>query len=125
MINEKISNNLLGIFYLGDEDECSLKHLGHSLAAIVAFGDYTKAIDYTTPDDSGEFTDMEEVKRLWREIELEITAIGPQVFLDNLQELKESRGEFCYLDVYIAETWLPYNAAIWESELTYQGKANK
>ena len=124
MINEKISNNLLGIFYLGDEDECSWKHLGHSLAAIIAFGDYRKAIDYTMPNDSEEFTDIEEVEQLWREIELEIKAIGPQVFLDNLQELREYRNEFCYLDVYISETWLPYNAAIWESELTYQGRIN-
>lgn len=122
MVNEKISNNLLGIFYLGDEDECSWKHLGHSLAAILAFGDYTKAIDYTTPDDSGEFTDMEEVERLWREIELEITAVGPQVFLDNLKELKESRSEFLCLDTYITTTWLGYAAAISESGLTYQGK---
>lgn len=124
MVNEKISNNLLGIFYLGDEDECSCKHLGHSLAAIIAFGDYRKAIDYTMPNDSEEFTDVEEVERLWREIELEITAIGPQVFLDNLQELKESRGEFCYLDTYITTTWLGYAAAISESELTYQVRIN-
>jgi hypothetical protein len=37
------------IWKLGDHDEMSIKHIGHGLAALVAFGDWQRAIDYDRP----------------------------------------------------------------------------
>ena len=37
------------IWKLGDRDEMSIKHIGHGLAALVAFGDWQRAIDYDRP----------------------------------------------------------------------------
>jgi hypothetical protein len=37
------------IWKLGDRDEMSIKHVGHGLAALVAFGDWQRAIDYDRP----------------------------------------------------------------------------
>ena len=37
------------IWKLGDKDEMSIKHVGHGLAALVAFGDWQRAIDYDRP----------------------------------------------------------------------------
>jgi|688.fasta_scaffold22041_12 ABC-type nitrate/sulfonate/bicarbonate transport system substrate-binding protein len=37
------------IWRLGDRDECSIKHIGHAMAALIVTGDWRKAIDYDAP----------------------------------------------------------------------------
>jgi len=37
------------IWRLGDRDECSIKHIGHAMAALIVTGDWTKAVDYDAP----------------------------------------------------------------------------
>ena len=54
-MNNEIKSNLETllneIWKLGDRDECSIKHVGHGLAALVALGDWQRAIDYDRPAD--------------------------------------------------------------------------
>jgi hypothetical protein len=37
------------IWRLGDRDECSIKHIGHAMAALIVSGDWKKAVDYDAP----------------------------------------------------------------------------
>lgn len=37
------------IWRLGDRDECSIKHIGHAMAALIVTGDWKNAIDYDAP----------------------------------------------------------------------------
>ena len=37
------------IWRLGDRDECSIKHIGHAMAALIVTGDWRDAVDYDTP----------------------------------------------------------------------------
>jgi len=37
------------IWRLGDRDECSIKHIGHAMAALMVTGDWRNAVDYDTP----------------------------------------------------------------------------
>ena len=37
------------IWRLGDRDECSIKHIGHAIAALIVTGDWRKGVDYDTP----------------------------------------------------------------------------
>jgi hypothetical protein len=46
---QKLTALLNEIWKLGDKDEMSIKHIGHGLAALVAFGDWQKGIDYNLP----------------------------------------------------------------------------
>jgi len=41
---------LNSIWRRGDQDEMSIKHIGHALAAMVAHNDWRKGDDYTYPD---------------------------------------------------------------------------
>jgi hypothetical protein len=46
---QQLYASLNEIYKLGDRDEMSIKHIGHGLAALVAFGDWQKGIDYNLP----------------------------------------------------------------------------
>jgi hypothetical protein len=46
---ENLETLLNEIWKLGDRDEMSIKHIGHGLAALVAHGDWQRAIDYDRP----------------------------------------------------------------------------
>ena len=37
------------IWRMGDRDECSIKHIGHAMAALIVTGDWRKAVDYEEP----------------------------------------------------------------------------
>lgn len=37
------------IWRLGDRDECSIKHIGHAMAALIVTGDWRDAVDYDAP----------------------------------------------------------------------------
>tara|TARA_R110000751_G_scaffold76832_1_gene154927 strand:- start:469 stop:858 length:390 start_codon:yes stop_codon:yes gene_type:complete len=45
----RLNQQLNAIWRLGDRDECSIKHVGHAMAALISCGDWTEAVDYTEP----------------------------------------------------------------------------
>ena len=50
------------IWRIGDRDECSIKHIGHAMAALIVTGDWRKAVDYAEPWDyypHGETVELE------------------------------------------------------------------
>ena len=49
----RLKATLDGIWAKGDRDECSIKHIGHGLAAIVTGGTWQDAVDYKRPWPSG------------------------------------------------------------------------
>jgi len=102
---EEIEQALLTIFQMGDRDEMSWKHLGHGVAALLAFGDWRQAVDYTVPGDP---VNEERLASWWELIRKHVEKIGEQAVLDWLPKLELTRGEFLYLNNYITTSWLPY-----------------
>jgi hypothetical protein len=56
------------IWKLGDHDEMSIKHIGHGLAALVAFGDWQKGIDYNLPREEMTKFHLELLAGLWANV---------------------------------------------------------
>lgn len=102
---QEIEQALLTIFRMGDRDEMSWKHLGHGLAALIAYGDWRKAVDYGLP---GYEVNEERLAKWWELIRKHVEKIGEQGVLDWLPKLEATRGEFLYLNNYITTSWLPY-----------------
>jgi hypothetical protein len=57
------------IWKLGDRDEMSIKHIGHGLAALVAFGEWYHAIDYTRPREKMTKKNEEILAQLWGNVQ--------------------------------------------------------
>jgi len=112
---QPILDNLSKIYDLGDQDECSWKHLGHGVASILAYGTWREMIDYTVPNDDGSFQDDEDLKRelryLWNSVEADIEVYGIQKFVDRAYLLSNFL-KFLYVDATYRESWLPYREAI-------------
>lgn len=45
----KINASCDAIWRMGDRDECSVKHVGHALAALIVGRDWSNGVDYGTP----------------------------------------------------------------------------
>lgn len=106
---QEIKESLLAIFRMGDQDEMSWKHLGHGMAAALAYGDWRQAVDYTRPDEE---TNMDQLNLRWTLIQDNIETMGEQEVLDWLPELELTRGEFLYLNNYTMDSWLPYHTEL-------------
>lgn len=106
---QEIKESLLAIFRMGDQDEMSWKHLGHGMAAALAYGDWQRAVDYTRPDES---TNWNNLGTKWAIIQENIKTIGEQEVLDWLPFLELTRGEFLYLNNYTIDSWLPYHGEL-------------
>jgi hypothetical protein len=65
---ENLKTLLNEIWKLGDRDEMSIKHIGHGLAALVALGDWTYAIDYTLPREELTKFELELIEGLWANV---------------------------------------------------------
>lgn len=62
---EQLYISLNEIYKLGDRDEMSIKHIGHGLAAQVAFGDWQKGIDYNLPREKMTAKNLNRLISLW------------------------------------------------------------
>lgn len=93
---------LIDIYKMGDRDECSLKHIGHGMAALLAFDDWTQAIDYNRPTD-GQFFRAEEVKldALWACVKKIVRQAGIQSTLSALPRLATEYNELSYINHYL------------------------
>jgi hypothetical protein len=56
------------IWALGDRDEMSVKHIGHSLASLVATGDVINAIDYNRPDMDMSNDKLDQLEEKWHHV---------------------------------------------------------
>lgn len=101
---DRINRTLNAIWRLGDRDECSIKHVGHSTAALMNGATWTEAVDYRRPWNRGDETPRKEKKlaESWAKIE----AIRDQIGTGRFQTIVE--------DVPIAAAYAPiYNADYW------------
>ena len=109
---------LNSIWRRGDQDEMSIKHIGHALAALIAHNDWRKGDDYNYPDflDS----DSEPAIHYWKKamdkfLELKwgkvVTIkdkVGDLEFMNVLAETQFSYHAFSYLN----SDWLSYYNAL-------------
>lgn len=93
---------LIDIYKMGDRDECSLKHIGHGMAALLAFDDWKQAVDYERPTDR-EFFRAEEVKldALWACVKKIVRQVGIQSILTALPRLASEYNELLYINNYL------------------------
>ena len=109
---------LNSIWRRGDQDEMSIKHIGHALAALIAHNDWRKGDDYTRPD----FCDFDQplaqaewTKQMDKFLELKwgkvVTIkdkVGDLEFMNVLAETQFGYYAFSYLN----SEWLSYYNAL-------------
>lgn len=109
-----LDQTLDAIWRRGDRDEQSIKHIGHAVAAIVAFGNWRGAIDYTLPENWwSEDERVNEYRRdhltkmidpFWKKVTARHQKLGTEKFLELLQESKFGFYPLSYLE----DDYLPY-----------------
>lgn len=100
---------LVDIYKMGDRDECSLKHIGHGMAALLAFDDWKQAVDYERPTDR-ELNRAEEVKldALWACVRKIVRQVGIQPILSALPRLATEYNELFYINNYLEQEHYTY-----------------
>jgi len=101
---DELKANLLAIYHLGDQDECSWKHLGHAFASMVTTGDWVNAMDYDNPF-GGDFTDteFEQLASLWANVEFICSEVDKDVLTEVAIELSQTDQRLMMLDRYLDE----------------------
>ena len=106
-----------GIWRRGDRDEESIKHIGHGLAAVIAFGDWTKGADYELPQNW--FSELEhvneyrrnnlrkQIKPRWAKVMELKDRVGPDTFREIVAESKYGFYPMSYLE----SSWLGYTTS--------------
>lgn len=113
---KKLESRLDTIWRAGDRDECSIKHIGHALAALIAHNDWTKGDDYSLPNDywtGDEEADRklaealrEKISPMWAEIQQTKDELGLAKFVEIV---KSSKFGYYPID-YLETDWLSYKA---------------
>ena len=109
---------LQSIWRRGDQDEMSIKHIGHALAAMVAHNDWRKGDDYNYPDflDSDSEPAIHYWKKAmdkflelkWGKVKVIQDKVGATEFISVIQETQFSFYPLSYLD----DDWLSYKKAL-------------
>ena len=115
-----LDQTLTAIWRRGDQDEMSIKHIGHGLAALIAHGDWRKADDYNRPQYYGDrgWTPLQE-ENAYRNLDRIISVKWDRVakYLDDwgkdkfLEVLEESSFGFYALS-YLEASYLSYSKAV-------------
>jgi len=105
---------LNSIWRQGDQDEMSIKHIGHALAAMVAHNDWRKGDDYNYPDykewSSSKFQEdwqkkMDEFLELkWGKVKVIQDKVGATEFISVIGETQFGYHALSYLN----SDWLSY-----------------
>lgn len=109
MTNEKKLEQILDdIWRKGDRDEMSIKHIGHGVAALVAFGDWTKGADYNMPDyletEAERKQLLKQIEPIWAQAKAMRYELGRDAFLEVVSNTKFG----FYPTSYLESDWLPY-----------------
>ena len=112
----QLDQTLNAIWRRGDRDEMSIKHIGHGLAALIAYGDWRKGEDYQWPIYYGAngWTDLQ-VQNAYKNLDQIISVKWARVakYLEDwgrdkfLETLQESNFGFYALS-YLEADYLPY-----------------
>lgn len=108
------------IWRMGDRDEMSIKHIGHALAALVAFGDWRKGADYEYPiyyGDNG-WTELQ-LKNAYRNLNerldtrwAKVAALREQWGADKFRENAAATNYGFLMESYLESSWLGYAEAV-------------
>lgn len=103
-LKAELKSQLIAIYHLGDEDECSWKHLGHAYAALIIRGDYLDAEDYFDPF-GGPVTDaeMQSLDSHWGMVEFLVENEETETLKQIAEELSNEDGRLMMLDRYLNE----------------------
>ena len=106
--NKTIIDSAINHAYsIGDKDECFIKHVGHTLAAIYVGNGYNNPCDYSTPGCTyADEYKMEKQMELWKKVEDLCGEIG----LNEFRELASSNKHAFYFDDYYID--MAYNLKI-------------
>lgn len=96
-----------GIWRKGDRDECSVKHIGHGLAAIVTGGTWENCVDYKRPWDYGDADDMPRSKSVetdlagrWAKVQATYERLGPDEFMEVVNSGPYGEYVMHYVDMW-------------------------
>jgi hypothetical protein len=99
------------IWALGDKDEMSVKHIGHSLASLVATGSVLHAIDYNRPDMDMTDKQLDQLDEKWDEVSGWLYGVSREECLSIFEYLPVANYGAIYLE------WKEY-AQTYDRELT-------
>ena len=111
----RFEQQLDAIWRLGDRDECSIKHIGHAMAALIATGDWRNAIDYDTPWGYYPYGQTLELERKHKRLEEKWDkVIDTIVRIDNLYRVEdriipETKFSF-HIHAYLVAHWYDIEA---------------
>jgi hypothetical protein len=86
------------IWKLGDKDEMSIKHIGHGLAALVAWGDWKRAIDYDRPHYKMTKRSEEMLEALWANVKKLLEGLTRDQCLALFESLEIAWYGYAYLE---------------------------
>ncbi len=108
---KKLEVTLDKIWRAGDKDEMSIKHIGHGLAAVIAYGDWTEGDDYNLPNWYENEVSIEALRKritpLWEAVEQMKNELGTDDFIE---VVRQSKFSFYPLE-YLTDDWLSYSKA--------------
>lgn len=82
LARKKVNDALLMINSLGDEDECSIKHIEHALIALVEGAGILNAIDYKKPSADMSEDDWLKCVDAWGDVAAVFAVYGKEFILD-------------------------------------------
>jgi hypothetical protein len=86
------------IWALGDRDEMSIKHIGHGLAALVTWQDWTAALDYDLPDMDMTEKKLEKLAEYWQQVKELLHGVSAESYLNAFRLLPIAVYGAVYLD---------------------------
>jgi len=106
----RFDQQLDAIWRLGDRDECSIKHIGHGMAALISTGDWRNAKDYETPWGYYPYGQTVELERKYERLDEKWgKVIDTIVRIDNLGRVEDSiipETKFAfYIEAYLETYW--------------------
>ena len=111
------------IFYLGDQDEMSWKHIGHGIAALIAEDDWRKGEDYNLPDTDMNIYKVQKLGALWDCIADIMKKQGKQFVLDGLPIIANNNWAMMYANVYVSDYHHEYRTKIeYQNLIVTEGK---
>jgi len=103
-LKAEIKSQLIAIYHLGDEDECSWKHLGHAYAALIFRGDYLEAEDYFDPfGRAANDNEIDELENHWQTLSFLVDGEDFDTLQKIAEELSNEDGRLMMLDRYLNE----------------------